>query len=273
VLVSEFMLQQTQVERVVPIFETFVARFSDFGALAAATQADTVRAWRGLGYNSRAVRLHKLARTVVERYRGKLPEDLEQLRALPGIGPYTARAVAAFAFDADLAAVDTNVRRIVHRTQWGIEFPPRASARALEDRAAELVPPGRAFAFNSAMMDLGAGVCTARTPNCSACPVASHCAAAPIDPGLLARRRERHAVPRSPAQRVAFERSTRYVRGRVVDRLRELGPREAVSLLDLHSELAGPPARCDRETFALVVAGLVSDGIVETVEGHMRLAH
>ena len=126
IAVSEFMLQQTQVERVIPIFERFVHAWPDFAALAAASQADVVRAWKGLGYNSRAVRLHKLARAVCERYAGVLPSAQPELLALPGIGPYTARAIAAFAFDADVAAIDTNVRRIVHRTQLGIEWPPLA---------------------------------------------------------------------------------------------------------------------------------------------------
>ncbi|MBD5636034.1 MAG: A/G-specific adenine glycosylase, partial [Candidatus Eremiobacteraeota bacterium] len=139
---SEFMLQQTQVERVVPIFERFVAAWPNFAALARASQADVIRAWKGLGYNSRAVRLHKLARAVCDSYGGELPSDEIRLRELPGIGPYTARAVAAFAFDASVAAIDTNVRRIVHRTQLGLEWPPLANAAELDALATELVPHG-----------------------------------------------------------------------------------------------------------------------------------
>jgi len=111
VLVSEFMLQQTQVERVLPLFEAFVAAFPDLASLAAAQAADVVRLWRGLGYNSRAVRLHALARAVVERHGGALPSDRDALLALPGIGPYTASAVRAFAFELDDVALDTNIRR------------------------------------------------------------------------------------------------------------------------------------------------------------------
>ena len=136
-VVSEFMLQQTQVERAVPAFERFVARWPDFAALAAASQADVVRAWEGLGYNSRAIRLHRLTKLVCERHGGELPRDEAALRALPGGGPYTARAVAAFAFDADVVALDTNVRRIIHRTQLGVEWPPLARDADLDARAAQ----------------------------------------------------------------------------------------------------------------------------------------
>jgi len=272
VLVSEFMLQQTQVERVVPIFGAFVASYPGFAELAAASQADVVRAWRGLGYNSRAVRLHKIARAVMGGAVAELPADEERLRALPGIGPYTARAVAAFAFGADVAAVDTNVRRIVHRTQLGLEFPPRASVHELDARAASLVPRAAGYAFNSALMDLGATVCTARAPKCSACPLAVRCAAAPVDAIALARLRERHAARRSPQARVLFEHSTRFVRGRVVDRLRELGPEEAVSLLDLQAEIARLPAGTGPDAFAKVVAALVGEGLVENIAGRVRLA-
>ncbi|MBV8299690.1 MAG: A/G-specific adenine glycosylase, partial [Candidatus Eremiobacteraeota bacterium] len=122
IVVSEFMLQQTQVERVIPLYHAFIARFPDFAALAAADAGDVVRAWRGLGYNSRAVRLHALARAVVARHGGKLPPETEALRALPGIGAYTAAAVRAFAFELDDAAVDVNVRRVIHRVAFGLEF-------------------------------------------------------------------------------------------------------------------------------------------------------
>src|SRR5438477_10576463 len=115
ILVSEFMLQQTQVERVLPKYRAFVKRFPTFQRLAAASAADVLREWRGLGYNSRAVRLKRIAETVVKRFGGVMPHDAETLRALPGIGAYTAAALRAFAFECDDAAIDTNVRRVVHR--------------------------------------------------------------------------------------------------------------------------------------------------------------
>jgi A/G-specific adenine glycosylase len=272
IAVSEFMLQQTQVDRVVPIFERFVRAWPDFAALAAASQADVVRAWKGLGYNSRAVRLHKLARAVCESHGGVLPSDEPTLLTLPGIGPYTARAIAAFAFDADVAAIDTNVRRIVHRTQLGLEWPPLAGAAALDGLAAELVPHGRGYAFNSALMDLGATLCTARAPKCLLCPLAASCAAAPIDAATLAERAAAHARPRSPQERLRFEQTTRYVRGRVIDRLRELRADERISLLDLHAQLAPVLAHHDASSLELVLAGLERDGVVERTTEGARLA-
>ena len=273
IVVSEFMLQQTQVDRVVPLFEAFVARWPTFDALAAASQADVVRAWRGLGYNSRATRLHALARTVCDVHAGDLPRDEATLRTLPGIGPYTARAIAAFAFDADVVAIDTNVRRIVHRTQFGIEWPPRAAPAALDDVATALVPAGDAFAFNSALMDLGSSLCTARAPKCLLCPLQPVCSAAPIDAASLAALASAHAAPRSPQERLKFEETDRFVRGRVIDRLRALPPAEAVSMLDLHAALVPALSANHRafDAFAAVVARLERDGIVEADDAGVRL--
>jgi A/G-specific adenine glycosylase len=220
IAVSEFMLQQTQVERVVPIFLAFVGQWPSFAELARASQADVVRAWKGLGYNSRAVRLHRLAKVVHEEHGGELPREERALRALPGVGPYTACAIAAFAFDTGVVAFDTNVRRIVHRTQLGLEWPPLASDTILAELAAGLVPAERGYAFNSALMDLGATLCTARAPKCLLCPLQVRCAAAPVDPARLAALAARHARERSPQERLPFEATTRYVRGRVIDRLR-----------------------------------------------------
>ncbi|MDQ2857424.1 MAG: A/G-specific adenine glycosylase [Candidatus Eremiobacteraeota bacterium] len=271
VVVSEFMLQQTQVERVVPIFERFVAVWPTFAALAAGSQADVVRAWKGLGYNSRAVRLHRLARTVGERYAGVLPAAEVELLTLPGVGPYTARAIAAFAFDADVAAIDTNVRRIVHRTQLGIEWPPRATSARLDALASALVPRGRGFAFNSALMDLGATLCTARAPKCLLCPLQSSCAAAPIDAGELVRTAARNRGP-SPTARVPFERTARFARGRVIDRLRALPAGQRISLLALGSELDTILPHHDRGALSRVVADLTRDGIVQQVDDGIALA-
>jgi A/G-specific adenine glycosylase len=272
VVVSEFMLQQTQVERVVPIYERFLSAWPTFAALAAASQADVVRAWRGLGYNSRAVRLHRLACAVRDGHGGVLPRDETALRALPGVGPYTARAVAAFAFDADVAALDTNVRRIVHRTQFGIEWPPRASERDLDALATALVPRGAGYAFNSALMDLGATVCTARAPKCLLCPLRAVCAAAPIDAAALAAQAAAHAKSRSPQERLEFVRTTRYARGRVIDRLRALSEGERISLLDLQAELAPLMLQQDPSALARVVASLARDGVLEERDGALRLA-
>jgi A/G-specific adenine glycosylase len=261
-LVSEFMLQQTQVDRVVPKFEAFVARFPDFRTLARSSTADVLREWKGLGYNSRAIRLKQAAEAVCERFGGEMPREEPLLRRLPGVGPYTAAAVRAFAFNLDDAPVDTNIRRIVHRLFYGVEFPPKASPRELDERASELVPTGEAHDWNSAMMDLGANLCTARAPKCLLCPLVSNCAAAPIDSAALETARTANAKPRSPQATLRFESTTRYARGRIVDRLRELPPGAAISLLDLHREVSPLlPGRAIDEVDELVGA-LVRDGLV-----------
>ncbi|HMD02771.1 MAG TPA: hypothetical protein VKG44_07370 [Candidatus Baltobacteraceae bacterium] len=266
------MLQQTQVERVVPLFGRFTERFVDFAALAAASQAEVVRAWQGLGYNSRAVRLHRLARAVCERHGGILPREENQLRALPGVGSYTARAIRAFAFGEDVLATDVNLRRVLHRTQLGLEWPQRATDPELEALGVALLPPGGGFAFNSALMDLGATLCTARAPKCMLCPLRAQCAAAPVDAALLARLAAAHAPARGPQGKLPFEETTRFVRGRVIDRLRELAPHERISLLDLHGALAPQLRRHDAHTFAAVVRALAREGVIEEGECGLRLA-
>lgn len=273
IVVAEFMLQQTQVDRVVPLFDAFVERWPTFAALAAASQADVVRAWAGLGYNSRAVRLHRLARSVISDHGGVLPREEAALRALPGIGPYTARAVAAFAFDADVVALDTNIRRIVHRTQYGLEWPPLATASEIDAVAATLVPPGTGYAFNSALMDLGATLCSARAPKCLLCPLQATCAAAPIDAFALAAAAAAHAPRRTPQERMRFEDTTRYARGRVIDRLRGLAPSEAISLLELARQLETVLGAVHREgtAFETIVAGLERDGFIVVRAGNVHL--
>lgn len=255
------MLAQTQVDRVVPKFEEFVARFPDFIALAKASRAEVLRRWKGLGYNSRAVRLHRLANEIVERHEGVLPPETSALRALPGVGPYTAAAIRAFAFDIDDAPVDTNVRRVVNRIFFGLEYPRAAANHELDQRARALVPRQRSHDWNSAMMDLGATICTARAPKCLRCPLRCQCAAAPVDAAKLERLRGVATRRPSPQSRLPFEHSTRYARGRIVDRLRELPPGERISLLDLHQSIAPAVSRTLEDVTELLRA-LERDGLV-----------
>jgi A/G-specific adenine glycosylase len=270
IVVSEYMLQQTQAARVIPLYQAFLALFPDFATLARASTADVLRAWRGLGYNSRAVRLQRLARAVVEEHGGLLPEDAQVLRRLPGMGAYTVAAVRAFAFECDDAATDVNIRRVAHRTAHGLEFPPKVAVRDLDLLAAKSVPPGRGHDWNSAMMDLGATICTARAPKCLVCPLREYCAAAPVDAAELAAAMREHAPKRSPQERIPFEKTTRFLRGRIVDRLRELAPGQAVSFLDLHDEVRRL-AQCDEPAFDGIVKGLVRDGIVRYDEHGLGL--
>jgi A/G-specific adenine glycosylase len=158
ILVSEVMLQQTQVARVLERYEDWLERWPTPAALAAAPAADVLRAWSGLGYNRRALNLQRAARQVVEL--GEFPREIGELERLPGIGPYTARAIACFAFGAHVTALDTNVRRVLERTLGTTDVSP---------------PPARAWDWNQALFDLGAQICLGRVPRCERCPLAEHC--------------------------------------------------------------------------------------------------
>ncbi|MGD9615454.1 MAG: A/G-specific adenine glycosylase [Alphaproteobacteria bacterium] len=179
VWLSEIMLQQTTVATVGPYFDRFVARFPDIGALAAASLDEVLHAWQGLGYYARARNLHACAREVVATYGGCFPDDPALLRALPGIGDYTAAAIAAIAFDRPVAAVDGNVERVVARL-FAERTPLPGGKSRLRALAALLVPEQRAGDFAQAMMDLGATLCTPRTPRCVLCPWRADCAAAAL---------------------------------------------------------------------------------------------
>lgn len=178
ILVSEFMLQQTQVATVLPYYERWLVRFPSFAALASVGESDVLHAWQGLGYYARARNLHRAAKHVTERHGGTLPRDLAAIRALPGVGRYTAGAVASFAFDLPAPIVDANVARVLAR--WLDLRLPIDSADGLATlwtTAEALVPRRGARAFNSALMELGALLCTPRQPQCLLCPVRAQCAA------------------------------------------------------------------------------------------------
>jgi len=175
ILVSEFMLQQTQVSRVLDYFPRFMARFPTIDALARSRPKAVMEQWDGLGYYARARNLHKLARQVTRLHDGTLPNSPEELQTLPGVGRYTAGAVACFAYEKAVPAVDTNVRRVLNRVFGNAKFGMRNTE--LWRLASTLVPKSgnRAWKFNQAMMELGALVCTARAPKCQDCPVKDHC--------------------------------------------------------------------------------------------------
>ena len=245
VLVSEVMLQQTQVDRVAPRWVQFMELFPTPAVAAAAGVAAVVDQWAGLGYNRRAVALHRSAQVCVEHHQGRLPDDLEGLLALPGVGPYTARAVLAFAYERDVGVVDTNVGRVLARTA-GRRLRP-AEAQTAADAS---VPDGQGWAHNQAMLDLGAQVCVARSPRCGQCPVRRWCAWAG-GPG---------PDPSAGSAGVTtgqsrFAGSDRQGRGRLVDALRAVGNVPA----DRLAEVAGWPR--DHERATRVAATLVTDGL------------
>jgi len=211
VLVSEVIAQQTQAARAAAAWSPFIASFPTPAALAGSSPATVIRAWRGLGYNRRAIALRAAAIAIVEDHAGRVPDSYAALARLPGIGPYTARAVLAIAFNQPVAALDTNIRRVVGRAFLGNEaaLPPRARQAAADG----FVPQDRAAAWTHALMDVGAAFCRKRDPRCDACPLASHCrflaAGRPSSAG-------RTAVPSKP-----FRLTTRWLRGRILDRLRD----------------------------------------------------
>jgi A/G-specific adenine glycosylase len=172
------MLQQTQVETVIPYFERWMARFPTLASLATASQQEVLAAWEGLGYYSRARNLHRAAQRVMTEYGGQIPHDLQALRHLPGIGRYTAAAIASIAFGMDEPALDGNIRRVLARL-FNVTEPARTSPgeHRLWELAAAHLPPGRAGDYNQALMDLGATICTPRSPDCPRCPLGDLCQA------------------------------------------------------------------------------------------------
>lgn len=181
ILVSEIMLQQTQVDRVIPKYHEFLQKYPTVRALAQADPRDVRRHWYPLGYNIRPLRLHAIARESVARYGGKIPNQMDDLLAMDGVGRYTAGAVLSFAFRKDAPIVDTNVRRVLQRIFGVRGDPAKAPARKrLWALAAEVIPQGKGYVFNQALMDFGATVCTARKPACVICPMQTVCAAYPI---------------------------------------------------------------------------------------------
>jgi A/G-specific adenine glycosylase len=248
VLVSEIMLQQTPVARVLPAYEQWMVRWPSPAALAAAAPGDAVRAWDRLGYPRRALRLHAAATTIVARHGGDVPADYAKLRALPGIGDYTAAAVAAFAFRQRHVVLDTNVRRVLARAVSGMAEPSSAPTAAERRVAGELLPDGgeRAATFSVALMELGALICRARAPQCSQCPVADHC---------VWRQSGYPASARPPRRGQGYAGTDRQARGVVLAVLRaQTGPAYLGRL-----RAAWP----DVVQLNRALDGLVADGLVE----------
>ena len=176
ILVSEIMLQQTQVAAVIPYYNKWLQRFPDFGSLARASQDEVLRAWQGLGYYARARNLHATAKTVMNRHGGNFPQGIEQMRQLPGIGKYTAHAVASFAFDRSVPIIEANTARVLARLfNLRESIDSDAGRKTLWQHAASLLPKSEATTFNSALLDLGALICVSRKPKCDVCPVKTLC--------------------------------------------------------------------------------------------------
>jgi A/G-specific adenine glycosylase len=257
VMVSEFMLQQTPVSRVLPVYEQWLSRWPTPAALAADPAGEAVRAWGRLGYPRRALRLHAAATAIAQLHGGDVPRDHAQLLALPGIGEYTAAAVASFAYGQRHAVLDTNVRRVFARAVTGVEYPPQATTAAERRTAQKLLPSEEdtAARWAAATMELGALVCTARTPSCASCPIAASCAwrlaGSPAHDG-------------PPRRGQTYAGTDRQVRGKLLAVLREAhGPVVQAALDRVWHE---PVQR------ARALDGLVADGLVEPLaDGVYRL--
>jgi A/G-specific adenine glycosylase len=281
ILVSEIMLQQTQVDRVIPKYHAFLAIFPTLESLADAPPAEVIRLWAGLGYNRRAVNLQRAVRAVRDSYGGQFPRTVEALLALPGIGPYTAGALACFAFEQDVAFMDTNIRRVLRRTLFGPDnLQPAPNDRALLALGAARIPPGQGWAWNQALMELGALICTAGAPACRRCPISAGCAAyaaqiAADEAALLTMGAEPAdaialgaPAPR-PARRVAERReepylgSRRWYRGKIIDALRD---HTALPLARLGPLIKPDYREADATWLRELVDGLARDGLA-TLEG------
>lgn len=217
ILISEVMLQQTQVDRVIPAYTSFVQQFPDFRALARATTADVIRSWRGLGYNRRAVYLHRSARIVAECYGGRMPTDISLMRKLPGVGEYTSSAVSCFAYNAQVPVMDTNVERVLTRvfSGWG-----SVSKKDLGTIALSILPRGKAWEWNQGLMDFGALTCTARSPACNSCVLAVTCAAFQETKIPSGQNQEGAKIKRKVHKNpIRYEHSRRYYRGMIVRHL------------------------------------------------------
>ncbi len=270
-LVAEFMLQQTGVARVSPAYEAFLERFPTVQALANASAADVIRAWSGLGYNRRAINLQRSARAIVDDYGGSVPSDPATLQRLPGVGPYTAAAIACFAFQCPVAVMDTNIRRVLGRLILGRHDIDAATGW----RLAEAIVPqsgSEASSWHQALMDLGASLCSVSKPTCGDCPVSEYCAARSLFAGASSPSIEyselSDTVPRlkvadrPQASRQGWIGTNRYYRGRIVEALRNHS-NGALALGAL-----GPQVRDDYTPAEHVdwlrglLAGLESDGLV-----------
>jgi A/G-specific adenine glycosylase len=246
-MVSEFMLQQTPVSRVLPAYAAWLARWPTPPDLAAASPAEAVRQWDRLGYPRRAIRLHESATLITQHHDGQVPTDIAELRELPGVGSYTAAAIATFAYAQRHPVLDTNVRRVLARLFTGHQYPPPAVSRAEQSLAESLLPPQadkRAATWSVALMELGALVCTATNPACDTCPVAQSCrwhsTGRPLGP--------------APRRQQPYQGSDRQARGRLLSTLRTAPTPLPQSALD--------PCWPNPGQLAKALDSLIKDGLV-----------
>jgi A/G-specific adenine glycosylase len=256
ILISEIMLQQTQVSRVLQKYPEFLKQFPNFKALAQACFGEVIRTWSGMGYNNRALRLQRIAQRVVNEHGGRLPSDSDTLQTFPGIGRYTANAIACFAFEQQIAVVDTNVRRVLSRL-----FPRQAQTMDEWELAEWMLPKRKAFHWNQALMELGALRCTFNNPLCTTCPLNRFCKSAfRIKNKLKKPRRIKNPVI-----------PNRIYRGRIVAALRKVDHDRSIEANRLLRIIKPGHPTLNRRIFSKLIEGLKRDGLIQVIHRHKKL--
>lgn len=259
ILVSEVMLQQTQVSRVQEKLPRFLQEFPTIRALARSSSAGVIRAWQGMGYNNRAVRLRRLAQTVVSEHKATLPSDVDRLLSLPGIGPYTAHALACFAFRRKVPVVDVNIRRVLSRVTWKMKHPANLRGEKEIWKIAGRLLPRNAYTWNQALIDLGATICTARKPLCSLCPVRRLCRSKHLSGTALTGGTGKRIRDSEPS----YDGIPRRIwRGKIIERLRTLNSRRSISILRLGKSIKYNFNKADLPWLSNLVQRLEHDGLV-----------
>lgn len=279
ILVSEIMLQQTQVDRVLPKYKQFLEAFPTLEALAEAPTSKVISVWAPLGYNTRAVRLQSIAQQVIAEYDGHIPDTIEELLKLKGIGRYTAGAIACFAYHKQVATVDTNIRRVLHRVFLGLEHPePKADDGQMLQLAEQVLPQGHAYAWNQALMDMGATICTSSNPLCPDCPLQEVCQAytdmsqySLFPSGSVLRQLRKVAEKKTGYQTTPFTSTNRYFRGRIIDHLRLLADDQRITLEALGPKIKPEFCNEDLPWIHKLVQGLAKDGLLDYAEDGVRL--
>lgn len=264
VLVSETMLQQTQASRVAERIGTFLTVFPTIQDLAAASNGTMIRQWQGMGYNSRALRLRDAALAITERYNGVIPSDVNALRTLPGVGPYTSAAIACFAYNKHVVVLDVNVRRVYSRLASRMATTTDIlSDDILHDFAQRVIPARRSAMWHHAVMDLGATICTARKPKCDVCPMADMC------PSAYVMSQGQRLSKREPMFR---EEPQRIWRGRIIEALRGVPSGRSITITSLSRMILGNHSEEEQEWLAKMIAVLETAGHITRSGRLVRLA-
>jgi A/G-specific adenine glycosylase len=248
ILLSEVMLQQTQVSRVQLKYPEFLRQFPDFASLAHARTADVIRAWSGMGYNNRALRLQQIAKCVIAEHGGRLPRNVETLQQFPGIGRYTANAIACFAFGMQTVAVDINVQRVLSRL-----FPHRTQSADIWNLAERMLPKGKAYDWNQALMELGGIICTASNPHCIECPLKRYCPSAFL-------KTDKKKPTLYKAQTII---PNRIYRGRIIAALRMIAHHQSIEANRVAKMIKPDFSSRQKKWLDTLLNGLLRDGLIQ----------